>query len=782
MVSLACVCIARVVLEGEVVSLGPVMSQALEAFLTQLTVYPPAGSQVSSQCTVLPEPWVEREMPGYWPAWLVALAHSQGIAQLAEHQGQALELLRQGRHVCLMAPAGAGRGVTRLLALYQSLGVEQRGHALFVAPYKAGIVAQSGRFASWNAAVAPEHRVSAAIYDGDTPATARRAIRQAVPRVVLTTPEMLHAGILAYHGGWRALFQELRYVVLADVHLYAGALGAHMAHLLRRVQRLAQHYGAQPQYLLTAAPLANVEEVARTLTGLACTVVAGTARRRQPQRRVLLAVEDDPLAVCRALLVRHQEAALLPLVLAPAPLVPHLRTGGVTRVFPHETPLATVPAEAYQSLIGLGLPASLTHLHEYLAWLGSGALPSVCLLLLSGQTPLERYVLRYPAVYEAPWRQHLALYPSNPHLVRYHLHCAAAELALAAGERYSGIHGVDDVIQQLASAQAITRHAVSGTWVAPGRRPHRRASLRTYESPVLVVNDLDGRHLARLTPAQAFRDGFVGAIYADAHSTWRVERVIAERRRVLVRPTQAAYVTRGRVRTAVTERRMEASVAWERWRLTYGRCVYTETLTAYERLEPRTRLCQSVHLLPSQQRQCVTQGVWLESAGEGAAYVAWHTLVHAVLAGLPLLLWQGGRDVRGGVYAGAAGWEAVFSDAHAGGNGSSAVLYRLHERVWRLALHLLLHCDCPQSCRRCGAAQCCDACERDASLQRQAGIQLLRRLVGEVVPTFASVADGTAREPAPRHVYLVLSTQKSAEEVGGVAAQTPPRSRRGGHV
>ena len=89
-----------------------------------------------------------------------------------------------------------------------------------------------------------------------------RAIKQAVPRLVLTTPEMLHAGILAYHGGWRAFFQDLCYVVLADVHLCVGALGAHMAHLLRRLQRLANHYGAQPQYLLTSAPLANMEEVA----------------------------------------------------------------------------------------------------------------------------------------------------------------------------------------------------------------------------------------------------------------------------------------------------------------------------------------------------------------------------------------------------------------------------------------------------------------------------------------------------------------------------------------
>src|SRR5262249_24101441 len=268
--------------------------------------------------------------------------------------------------------------------------------------------------------------------------------------------------------------------------------------------------------------------------------------------------------------------------------------------------------------ICFGIPASLTRLHEYLVWMGSGALASMGLLLLNGQTPLERYILRYPAVYETPWTQHLALYPSNPQLARYHLHCAAAELALAAGERYEGIHGVGELIQQLASAQAITRHTASGTWVATEHGPHRRAPLRTYESPVTVINSLDGRRLARLTPARAFRDAFAGAIYTDGHATWRVERVVTERRRVLVHPVQTDYVTRGLVGSPGGEARVEASVTGDPWRLTYGACVYPETWTAYERLEPHTRVRRSLHVLPPQQRQLATQGVWLTSEGPQA--------------------------------------------------------------------------------------------------------------------------------------------------------------------
>src|SRR5206468_6563354 len=161
----------------------------------------------------------------------------------------------------------------------------------------------------------------------------------------------------------------------------------------------------------------------------------------------------------------------------------------------------------------------------------------------------------------------------------------------------------------------------------------------------------------------------------------------------------------------------------------------------------------------------------LEASGTApdTARTAWHTLVHAVLAGLPLLLLSDTNTIRGGVYEDAKSVEAVFSDAHAGGNGTCAFLYQAHERVLRVALQILLNCDCTHGCSRCVAMQRCDTCERDSSLQRQAGIHLLQRLVAEAVPTFASVAEDTAPQhlQTARYVYLVLSTQKSAEEVGG---------------
>lgn len=750
------------------------MRDAVASLAAQVAVTPPPGSTVQASAMVLPGQGPTHDLPGTWPPWLRAVALAQGVVRLTTPQQQALDRLRQGQHVCFMAPTGAGRGMVRLLALYQSLAAEQRGHALCLFPNKLRELAQSSVFATWNAALEPVQRLSLAIYDGDTPGTQRRAIKQAPPRLLLTTPEMLHAGVLAYHGGWRAFFQELRYVLLPDVHLCGGALGTHLAHLLRRVQRLAVHYGAQPRYLLTSAPLTNMAEVAQALTGQTCTVVAGEAWPRQPQHRLMLSATADPVAVCQRLIAACHQATLEPLVLAPAACVARLSTAGSDAVLAHETPLAAVRSHSCQSLICLGIPGSLAQLHDYLAWLGSKPLPSVGCLVLSGQTPLEQYLLRYPAVYETHWPQSLTLYPSNPVAASYHLHCAAAELALAAGERYTGIHGVGTLIQRLAADQKLTRHSVSGAWVASERSPHRRASLRAYEPTISVVHGRDAQMVGRLAPAQAFREAFEGAIYTPDGTTWQVQRVFTERRRILVQAAAVDYVTRGRLQAAVTARQVEASVVTHQVRFTYGACHYTETRTAYERLDPQTRARRSVHILPQQQRQYTTQALWLtDTVGTTPApssiQTAWHTLVHAVLAGLPLLLVNATPGVRGGVYGEVSAPEAVFSDDIPGGNGVSALMYQAQERLLRVALQVLLPCDCTHGCPRCLTASGCDTCSSQVGVERQAGVALLQRLLGEAVPTFASTAQAEPRRPVqtPRLVYLVLSTQKSAEEVGG---------------
>lgn len=743
----------------------------VEQFVARIRSAPPAGSRVQAHLTLPPAaPEFGSEPAPPLPAWLSALLHSQGIERLTAPQWRTLAALQQGRHVCLAMPAGGGRGVARLLALYRALGETRQGHALCIFPYKHGELTQLRTVLTWNAHLPPERRLQAAIYDGDTPKTQRRTLKQSPPALLFTTPEMLHAGILAYHGGWRRFFERLRYVVLADLHLCHGALGVHLAHLWRRLLRVCRHYGAHPQHLITSAPLGNLPTLLHALTGAACTVIAGTAWRRQPQSRVILETWGDLDTVQHDLAARLQAANLAPLVLTP-------------------TAAASEPAHSAtaRSLLWVGVPATLLQVHEHLSRLASRSLPSLGLLVLAGQTPLERYVLRYPAVYQTDWWQDMPLDAGNPLVTRQHLLCAAAELALEAGERYAGLPGIGEIIHQLAAEQALERRTASRQWIATQRQPHRRVRLRSYEPAFAVVHQHDRHFLTTLTPEAAFRQAFEGAVLQHDSRLFHVERRLTERRRLEVRPIAVPYRTRGVIKSAVADPRTEASVCAAAFRVTYGSLRYAETLQAYERLDPVTHERLSVHPLSGQHRQFRTHGVWFELLDAAAAAeqfsetaLALHTLIHAVLASLPLVLVQAGLRLTGGLYEGPASGSrpppAVFLDLQDGGNGLSACLYRAHQRILRVALQLLLQCTCAYGCHRCTTDVRCDTCSRGVGIGRQAGIGLLQSMLQETVPSLAGVstrseavtADVAAPQARQGHqVYLSLSTQNSAEDVGG---------------
>jgi DEAD/DEAH box helicase domain-containing protein len=742
---------------------------ALEQFVDRLSRDPPAGSRVQAHLTLPPTaPAFGPDPSACLPSWLAALLHSQGIERLSVSQWHMLEAVQQGQHVCLAVPAGGGRGVARLLAFYRSLGEPGQGHALCIVPRKHRELAQLKTVLRWNEHLPEERRLQAAIYDGDTPGTQRRAIKQSPPALLFTTPEMLHAGILAYHRGWRSFFERLRYVVLADLHHCHGALGVHLAHLWRRVLRVCRHYGARPQHLITSAPFGNLATVLQALTGEPGVVITGKAWRRQPQSRIIVETSSALETIQHDLVARLESADLAPLVLSPAS--------------PHPDPASMADAG---SMLCVGMPVSLTQVHEYLARLASRPLPTVGIVVLSGQTPIERYLRRYPAVYQTGWQQDMPLEVGNRLVTRQHLLCATAELALEAGERYPGLQGVGDIIHQLAAEQAIERRTESRQWVAVQRQPHRRVRLRSYEPALAVIQQHDRSFLSALTPEEAFRQAFEGAILPLDGQLFHVERCLSERRRIEVRPSTAPYRTRAVLRTAAVEPRIESSVTTATYRVTYGTLRYDTTLQAYERLDAATHERLSVHALTGKQRQFRSHGVWfdpLEAAvpPDQAPDAAVHTLIHAVLAALPLVVVQEGVTMTGGLYGWTTGGSscppAVFIDVQEGGNGLSACLYRAHERVLRVALQLLLQCTCEHGCHRCVTGVWCDACAGEAAIEPQAGIGLLQRMLQETVPSLASVNPPADTAPAvvatpqakrAHHVYLSISTRQSADEVGG---------------
>src|SRR6202451_3501301 len=211
-----------------------------------------------------PKPGVFADFPEALAPSLKQSLVSRGIRQLYSHQAEAFEHAAGGRNVVVVTPTASGKTLCYNLPVLQRLIEDPGARAMYLFPTKALAEDQLAEFQGAVDAMGSEIR--AFTYDGDTPQDARRAIRERA-NVVLTNPDMLHSGILPHHTKWAKAFENLRYVVIDELHYYRGVYGSHLANILRRLKRVCEFYGSSPQFICCSATIANPRELAQALTG-----------------------------------------------------------------------------------------------------------------------------------------------------------------------------------------------------------------------------------------------------------------------------------------------------------------------------------------------------------------------------------------------------------------------------------------------------------------------------------------------------------------------------------
>ncbi|MDR0897112.1 MAG: DEAD/DEAH box helicase, partial [Oscillospiraceae bacterium] len=179
-------------------------------------------------------------------ARIPAALHARGVQALYTHQRQAADALARGENIVVVTPTASGKTLCYNLPVLQSILENPDNRALYLFPTKALSADQAHELYSLIEQM--EVPVKAYTYDGDTPATARRSIRQA-GHVVITNPDMLHAAILPGHTKWVKLFENLRYIVIDEIHAYRGVFGSNLANVIRRLKRLCAFYGSHPQFI-----------------------------------------------------------------------------------------------------------------------------------------------------------------------------------------------------------------------------------------------------------------------------------------------------------------------------------------------------------------------------------------------------------------------------------------------------------------------------------------------------------------------------------------------------
>jgi len=187
---------------------------------------------------------------------------AQGISALYTHQFEALDAAWAGKDVIIVTSTASGKTLGYNLPVLDLLLRDPLARALYLFPTKALAQDQLKSLRSLLDSTPQkdpqvlEYQIFPAIYDGDTPASSRRSIREKA-RIVLSNPDMLHTGILPHHTNWASFFINLRFVIIDEIHVYRGVFGSHVANVIRRLKRVAQFYGAEPQFFLTSATIAT---------------------------------------------------------------------------------------------------------------------------------------------------------------------------------------------------------------------------------------------------------------------------------------------------------------------------------------------------------------------------------------------------------------------------------------------------------------------------------------------------------------------------------------------
>jgi len=728
------------------------------------------------------------------PEWLNgrlrAGLESRGVTALYRHQADAVEAILAGEDVVVVTPTASGKSLCYLIPTLQTLAEDPTARALYLFPTKAlgqDQVAELGELSR-----AAGLHVNASTYDGDTPNPIRSAIRSA-GQVVVTNPDMLHAAILPNHTKWFQLFEQLRYVVIDEMHTYRGLFGSHVANVLRRLLRICAHYGSHPVIVCSSATIGNPGELAHMLTGRAARVID---RNGAPSgERHILMVQPPLLDLATG---SRGSASTL----AARWALPFLRAGRQTLVFGRsrvavelmlsnlrealrlgEGPRARVrgyrggylPTERRAverglrdgELLGVvstnalelgvdvgqldvsilaGYPGSIAATWQQMGRAGRRSGTSVS-VLIAGGGPVDRYVVEHPEFLLESSPEEARLDPDNLHVLLGHLKAACFELPFEPGERF-GPAETEPLLAFLAE-ERLVRHAGDDRWYwSSDNFPASSVSLRAAAEENVVIIDTTPdrpRVIGEIDIFAAQTLVHEDAIYMHESAQYHVDKLDWDERKAYVRRVDIDHYTYAD--RAVTLKPLEtfASAPSTGGDRAHGEVMVSSLVSMFKKLKFGTdeNLGWGPVHLPEIELQTTAYWLMLGRPADGwrraELDVALLGVGRAMQAVAAVLLMVDPRDLGlvSQVRSPHNGATTIYLyEAVPGGVGLSERLFERHDELVAGAADLIAGCGCESGCPACTGPRL----ERDVDAKALA-LRLLTALVE--VP-------GAASSPAER--------------------------------
>jgi len=502
---------------------------------------------------------------------LASALESRGIEDLYAHQADAVEAVRDGENVVLATRTASGKSLAYTVPAFER-ALDERATTLYIAPQVALINDQEETLSDLAHDLGFASGVSVAQYTGRQDRSEKEAIRDRQPTVLLTTPDMLHYGIMPHsHRLWDWFFERLETVVIDEVHEYRGVFGSHVSLVLRRLARICERFDADPEWVCCSATISNPVDHAATVTGQSPDSFAlvdedasatgpthwlfwnppeydgggfGSGRRRSnhvetkrlfvdlvargfqtvaftQSRQTAERYATDSASDLRSR-DEHEAARSVEAYQAALPderrteIEDGLQSGDVRGVWSTNALELGVDIGGLDAVLLDGYPGTRMAAFQQAGRAGRGTDPSL-VALVAGEDQLDQYLMAHPTDFFDEPPEEAISNPENEHLMPDHVRSAARETWLRPeDERHFGDR-FPDIVAALTDEGVLDRRTTDGgvRWTdAGGGSPQHEMSLRTIADQEIRLRDRrDGDVIATLPFDDALRDAHPSAIY-----------------------------------------------------------------------------------------------------------------------------------------------------------------------------------------------------------------------------------------------------------------------------
>ena len=620
---------------------------------------------------------------GIHPALKEALV-SHGIASLYTHQADSLEATKHGKNIVVVTGTASGKTLCYNLPVLDCMLKENEATGLYLFPTKAlsqdqySVLKSLLNQISSSAKVRSQQNnapdvIKSAIYDGDTPVSLRSTLRNQT-RLIISNPDMLHTGILPHHTGWAQFFQGLRFVVIDEIHTYRGVFGSHIANVVRRLKRIANFYGAVPQFILTSATIGNPAELGQQIINEPVTLIDHDGaekgerhfliynppiiekslglRRSAIQAGVnlaedLLTYNIQTIVFSRARrtveiiltylreqihnsnvsiknnenkaseLIRGYRSGYLP---RQRRLIEEgLRKGDVRVVVATNALELGIDIGGMEASLLVGYPGTIAATWQQAGRSGRGEKSSLAVLVAS-PNPLDQYLAQHPEYFFSRSPEHGMVNPDNLLILLGHIRCAAFELPFQEGEKFGSVDPqvLREMLEFLQGEGVVHRSGTKYFWMAD-KYPAQNVSLRSAstERVLLQVPIMDGDKQSKLQTmgevdaSSSYWMTHPGAVYMHEGTTFLVKDLDFEKHLAILEPTNVDYYTEPRREVIVQQVEKLAIANVSGGEKAYGEIQVTSQVTGFRKVRWHTNETLGVENLSLPPTELLTTGYWL---------------------------------------------------------------------------------------------------------------------------------------------------------------------------